>query len=164
MMGLIKVFLTLAWYGINHWVFFFNACMWWGNHNRSFLGHKSSNIWFNTVTFGWGYYPSLHAYFFPQRALPSPLPLLCYSFLLLLVSARDKKECLHWTNSSSHDTSSLIPSDSCQFKTQEKPSVWGWGTWIALVIITLKRQGFAVAVPSSDFSWLCPEDHPHHSK
>lgn len=102
--------------------------------------------------------------FFSQRALPSPLPLLCYSFLLLLVSAHDKKECLHWTNSSSHDTSSLIPSDSCQFKTQEKPSVWGWGTWIALVIITLKRQGFAVAVPSSDFSWLCPEDHPHHSK
>lgn len=97
----------LVWYKPLSMIFFFNTCMWWGNHNSSFLSHKSSNIWINTATFGWGYYPSLHAHFFPRVPSHSPFPLLCYPFLCSLVSAHDKKECLHWTNSSSHDTSSL---------------------------------------------------------
>lgn len=102
-----KVFLILVWY-TSLSMFYFNKYMWWGNHNSLFPGYKSSNIWINTVTFGWGYSLTLHTHCSSfQRALPSLLhsPLLCYSFLLLLVSAHDKKECLPWTNSSSHDTS-----------------------------------------------------------
>lgn len=155
----------LVWYKPLSMIFFFNTCMWWGNHNSSFLSHKSSNIWINTATFGWGYYPSLHAHFFSQSALPFsiPPPLLSISLLTCLCSWQEGVPPLDQFIKSWHQQP-LIPSDSCQFKKQEKPSVWGWGTWIAFVIITPKRQGFAVAVPSSDFSWLCPEDHPHHSK
>ena len=36
--------------------------------------------------------------------------------------------------------------------------------FMILVIITLQLRGLTVAIPSSGFSWLCPEHHPHHSK
>lgn len=61
----------------------------------------------------------------PSFSIPSPMlffpPLTC-------LSAHDKKECLHRTNSSSHrHQQSLISSDRRQFKRQEKISVWGEG-------------------------------------
>lgn len=80
----------LVWYKPLSMVFFFNSCMWWGNHNSSFLGHKSSNIWINTATFGWGYYPSLHAHFSPREPslLHSPSSATLFSSRLSLLMTR----------------------------------------------------------------------------
>lgn len=63
--------------------------------------------------------------FFPREPSHSPFPLLCYSFLCSLVSAHDKKECLHWTNSSNPDTSRVS---------------------FPLTVVNLKARDFSVGV------------------
>lgn len=140
----------------------------WDHLNSLLLCQIScKSVQIKIMAFGWRCFPFSPRSFFifpePPPSNPVPAPLLFFTSLTRLPSWQEgvppPGQCIkqwHWQ--------SLIPSDRRQFKRQEKISRQGWGLWMELVIITLKGDGLAVAVPSSGFSWLCPEDHPHHSK
>lgn len=138
--------------------------MWWDHLNSLLLCQKScKSVQIKIVAFGWGCFPSSPCSFFIFPEGYPPPPLLFFTPLTCLPSWQEGVPppgpgIKQWHGQS------LIPSDRRQFKRQEQILRQGWGTWMELVIITLKPCGLAVDVPSSGFSWLCPEDHPHHSK